>query len=337
MKSIAFFNNKGGVGKTTLLCNLAGFLAVEKKKRVLIIDADPQSNATAYLLPDDQLSSIYEGDEHVSLYEYYESVARGKGYSEKLPSIAQSPRFHVDLVPGHPKFALREDLLAKDWGDTQIGDDRGLQTTYTFQYLLDQLEENYELIFIDMGPSLGAINRSILLAADYFITPMSADLFSLMAIDNIILSLKTWQADLQAGLDTFQRKSQSAYMVNSHVAKWKVRFLGYVTQQYKQAIIKGESRAVKSYDKIIQRFPAEINRLEAQYGLNNQISADLGQFPSLYSLVPMSQTAHAPIFSLASSDGIVGAHFAKVDESKAMFNNIADRLLCRLETFEAEA
>ena len=50
MKSIAFFNNKGGVGKTTLLCNLAGYLSIKCRKKILVIDADPQCNTTSYVL-----------------------------------------------------------------------------------------------------------------------------------------------------------------------------------------------------------------------------------------------------------------------------------------------
>ncbi len=329
-RSIAFFNNKGGVGKTTLLCNLAGYFAKEKNYKVLVIDADPQSNATAYLLSDERLAFIYGENQETNLYGYYESVAKGKGYLEGPPFITHSPRFGVDLIPGHPRFALREDLLAKDWNDTLVGDDRGLQTTFTFRHLLNVFLGTYDLLFVDMGPSLGAINRSILLATDYFLTPMSADLFSLMAIDNITLSLRAWRQDLEAGLDYFERKNKKRYFQNGIEVNWKVVFLGYVMQQYTQKNVRGEMRAVQSYDKIIQRFPADIERLEREFGLQNTVTANLGRFPSLYSLVPMSQVAHAPIFSLGAADGVRGAHFAKVDDSKSIFAEIAERLLSRL-------
>ena len=59
MKSIAVFNNKGGVGKTTLLCNLAGYLSLQYQKKVLVIDADPQCNTTTYVLDDDQFFDVY--------------------------------------------------------------------------------------------------------------------------------------------------------------------------------------------------------------------------------------------------------------------------------------
>ncbi|MBK9234711.1 MAG: AAA family ATPase [Rhodoferax sp.] len=59
MKSIAFFNNKGGVGKTTLACNLVSYLNMHKGKRVLLVDADPQCNATQAILDDDRCEAIY--------------------------------------------------------------------------------------------------------------------------------------------------------------------------------------------------------------------------------------------------------------------------------------
>jgi len=59
MESIVFFNNKGGVGKTTLLCNVAAYLSIELHKKVLVIDADPQCNTTSYSLGEQKLSEIY--------------------------------------------------------------------------------------------------------------------------------------------------------------------------------------------------------------------------------------------------------------------------------------
>ena len=60
MKSIAFFNNKGGVGKTTLLCNLASYFSKKLNKNVLVIDADPQCNATSYVLDEDVVRKLFD-------------------------------------------------------------------------------------------------------------------------------------------------------------------------------------------------------------------------------------------------------------------------------------
>lgn len=337
MKSIAFFNNKGGVGKTTLLCNLASFLALHHKKQVLVIDADPQSNATAYLLTEDQIETVYDETENttINLHQYYNSVARGKGFEKSRPFTMWSPRFGVRVLPGHPKFALREDLLSKDWSDGLSGQERGLQTTFTFRHLLNQFPK-YDFVFVDMGPSLGAINRSILLATDFFLTPMSVDLYSLMAIENIGESLSAWRDDLETSLEHFERKNGEPYAVDNEVVKWHVAFLGYVMQQYRTKSIRGERTPVKSFDKIIRRFEPAIANLEAAFGIGDIQSANLGQVPNLSSLVPMSQLARAPIFDLGRSDGVVGGHFAAVDDAKSIYAAIALRLLARLEEIEED-
>ncbi|WP_202813702.1 AAA family ATPase [Rhizobium ecuadorense] len=68
MQSIAFFNNKGGVGKTTLLCNLAAYLALIKKKKVLVVDADPQCNATQLMLDETEVLKIYDTANSFTIY-----------------------------------------------------------------------------------------------------------------------------------------------------------------------------------------------------------------------------------------------------------------------------
>ena len=335
MKSISFFNNKGGVGKTTLLCNLAAYLSIERKLKVLVIDADPQSNATAYLLDEETIADIYSSGLERSLYGYYDSVERGKGYSENPLFVVRSKRFCVDLLPGHPRFALREDLLARDWSETLTGKDRGLQSTYAFRHLLNHFSSSYELILVDMGPSLGAINRSILLATDHFLTPMSADLFSLMAVENILLSLATWMSQIQMGLQYYkQNNAGNEYLLDGASVNKRASFAGYVTQQYKMQTIRGKKRAVRAYDEILKRFPDELSELETRFGRGDVEGAKLGEFPSLFSLIPMSQMAHAPVFRLQSSDGVVGAHFSMVDNAGQMFNEISERLLHRLDSLQ---
>jgi len=62
MKSLCVFNNKGGVGKTTLLCNLAAYFSIRFKKKILIVDADPQCNATAYMIDENRLDKLYSAN-----------------------------------------------------------------------------------------------------------------------------------------------------------------------------------------------------------------------------------------------------------------------------------
>lgn len=335
MKSIAFFNNKGGVGKTTLLCNLGAFLAKEFNLKVLVIDGDPQSNATAYLFPEDVLEEIYLNGSN-SIDSFYDSIAEGRGFTNTLPGIIKSERFSLDVLPGHPNFAAREDLLSRDWSEGLIGYARGLQTTFNFKHLLNLVSDKYDFVLIDMGPSLGAINRSILLAADYFLMPMSVDLFSMIAVKNIMSTLTTWRGEVQDALNLYSVKAKEQYRVDEQPVQWNLKFLGYVMQQYRAKSVRGERRPVKSFDTILQRFGPHLAELEGEFGFNDLAGANLGQIPALASLIPMSQSAHAPVFDLGTADGVVGAHFAAVDDAKLMYAHISNQLLQRVETASKE-
>lgn len=202
MKSIAFFNNKGGVGKTTLLCNIASFLSVRENKRVLIIDADPQCNASIYLMEEDKYIDFYENDKNKTLYDIIRPLQKGKGYyTENLP-IIKSENFHVDFIPGDTRLAIMEDFLSKDWIDAKSGEQRGFQTTFVMKDIIDKVKDDYDYILFDVGPSLGAINCIVLLVCDFFIIPMSSDIFSIKAVENISQTLSLWVNDIRSSLSS---------------------------------------------------------------------------------------------------------------------------------------
>ncbi|MCC6940648.1 MAG: ParA family protein, partial [Novosphingobium sp.] len=244
MRSIAFFNNKGGVGKTTLLCNVAGYLALNKNKRVCVIDADPQCNATQYFFADEIIDDIYENDKSFTINSVIDPLALGEGYSEEI-NCRHSENFGVDVLPGDPRLALTEDLLAKDWGAAKGGEIRGIRTNLVFSELLSRLDE-YDYVLFDVSPSLGAINRSILLSADYFVSPMSIDIFSLKAFQNISEWIADWSRDWDNGLHNVKDKNK---IPNLHFGR--ATFIGYVTQQYMaKRDASGKRRAVQAYENI---------------------------------------------------------------------------------------
>jgi cellulose biosynthesis protein BcsQ len=323
LKSVAFFNNKGGVGKTTLLCNVAAYLAIYKEKKVCVIDADPQCNATQYFLPDEDIESLYGDTDRFTISKIVEPLSLGEGYSDSVIPV-NAERFSLDLIPGDPRMALTEDLLSKDWGDAKSGAIRGIKTSLVFSALLTHLM-HYDLVFFDVSPSLGALNRAVMLSSDYFVSPVSLDIFSLKAFENIAEWIEDWWGDWEIGLANVKNKSQVPELRFS-----KPDFVGYVTQQYlAKRDSAGQSRAVQAYENIRKNIDKIIidNKLAST---GSYPSLEIGTVPNLFSLVPMSQTNHAPIFELTASDGVIGAHFSKVKETKNIFGAVAEELLSRI-------
>lgn len=337
MKSIAVFNNKGGVGKTTLLCNVASFLKNRCGQRVLVIDADPQCNATLYLFDDDKIESFYgTNSAHKTIYHIVQPYKKGKGYltDDSLP-IEHSEGFDVDCIIGDTRFAVLEDFLSSNWLSSKGGEERALDTTFVFKNLLHQLKDRYDYILFDVGPSLGAINRCILLACQYFIIPMSSDIFCIKAIENIAESLHEWKDEFNRCLEEFKRKEKVDYLLNNNSVIFDLQFLGYVNQQYTFKRVQGEVRPVKAYDNIIRRMPHKIISTLSEF-TDSRLNANLeiGEIPNLHSLIPLSQAANKPIFLLQGKDGVVGAHFKKVSEFEQVMSSICNRIVNNIATYE---
>lgn len=324
MKSVVFFNNKGGVGKTTLLCNMAAIFSEIYDKKVCIVDCDPQCNATQYLLSDDQFDEVIE-NRSGTIAEFFFELRAGRTPEMKVNTI-KSDGFNVDLVPGHPALAMAEDFLAREWLSTEV--ERGLKTTFALASLNEEFLSKYDFVFYDVGPSLGSINRVVLMACDYFMSPMTIDIFSLKAFGNIVEWFNGNTASLNHTLANPQL-SQEPIVDFAKKRAGGATFIGYVTQQYKQKSERGIKRPVHSYEKIRENIEEEVNKY--QHKLPPTLSTyEIGSIPNLFSLVPMSQSARRPIFNLTSQDGVVGSHFARVKEARKVLIEVATELRDRI-------
>jgi len=333
MQSIAFFNNKGGVGKTTLLCNVAAYLAQHLSYKVLVVDADPQCNATQLMLDEESVIELYETYSKFTIHSIVHPLSVGIGYTKSIQPL-YIDAYGVDLLPGDPRLALKEDLLSKDWQDATGGDIRGLRTSYLFSDLLEKCA-GYDFVLFDMGPSLGSINRAVLLSADFFVSPMSIDIFSLKAIENISIAIQQWRSKLKNGISQVDSSLKDDVPQGG---KFDIKFAGYVSQQYIQKTSKGQKRAVAAYDKIMKRIPGVITEsfVKGLSKSNTNIRFEVGAIPNLYSLIPLSQTARKPIFGLKARDGVRGAHFNKVRDAESIFANVCAQLLSNLEQLGQE-
>lgn len=341
MKSISFFNNKGGVGKTTLTGNIAAYIALEKHKRVLIIDCDPQCNITQFLLGDEKTIDLYwpeKGDKGSTrtktILDLVSPILSGDSAinSKIRPLRSSTNRFGVDLLPGHPRFSTFEDELSSAWAELPTGKAGGFRRTNWLYAYLSSIRDDYDLVFIDVSPSLGALNRSVLLASDHFVAPLGADAFSVLGIRNISRWMSGWIDYYLVGLEQSERLNPGGladYDVTTQPAI-KQGFLGYTLQQYIAKAKAGVKRPTKAYERIISDIPAEIDQYLKEFSSDKNAPTHLGDVPNLYSLIPLAQSVNAPIVALGSGDGLVGSQYSQATNYKNIIGELAEAILGRV-------
>lgn len=167
-KIIAIANQKGGVGKTTTTVNLAAALGVLEKK-VLLIDADPQANASSGL-------GIIVEDVEIGTYQLLEHAATAK------EAIVATTSPNVDIIPAHIDLvAIEIELVDKN------------NREYMLKQVLQEIKDDYDYILIDCAPSLGLITLNALVAADSVIIPIQCEYFALEGLGKLLNTIKSIQ------------------------------------------------------------------------------------------------------------------------------------------------
>ncbi len=317
---IAFFNNKGGVGKTSLVYHLAWMFS-DLGARVLAADLDPQANLTAAFLDEDRLAQLWPEDGvRQTIFGCVDPLVQGTGdvAEPRLESIGGE----VGLVVGDLRLATFEDELAKGWSECLGGQPRAYRVVSAFWRILQDgaRQHNADLVLMDLGPNLGAINRAAFIAADYLVVPLAPDLFSLQGLRNLGPSTRKWTADWSLSL---ARKPGGL----PDLPAGKIRPLGYVVQQHSVRL----DRPVKAYDKWISRIPTEYRTsvLGGSLPFEESISSDpscLGMLKHYHSLMPMAQGARKPMFHLRVADGAIGSHFQAAQDAGKTFKKLALRI-----------
>ncbi len=318
MKSIAFFNNKGGVGKTTLVYHLAWMFA-DKGIPTLAVDLDPQANLTAMFLKESRIEEIWPDNNHPdTVYGSINPILRGIG------DIAQPHTEYISenlyLVPGDLALSSFEDRLSDAWPRCHNKDEAAFRVISAFYRLIRSAAEQHDsqLVLIDVGPNLGAINRSSLIAVDQVVLPLAPDLFSLQGLKNLGPTLREWRS-------VWNELLKKAPVNNDlQLPEGKMAPTGYVVLQHGVR----DNRPVVAYMKWMNRIPLVFREsvLDEKPSAIPEVSEDkynLAVLKHYRSLMPMAMEARKPMFFLKPNDGAIGAHMEAVKSCYADFYKLA--------------
>ena len=277
MKSIAVFNNKGGVGKTTLTYHLGCALA-ELGYKTLLVDLDPQSNLTLFGLDPEKLHDIWQvedafiddfvdaRDQQFTDFEEIASDVRSIHFllkptedgTDPPKSFAKPVKLYnnLRLIPGRLSIHTYEDKIASRWTDVYGGDPLAIRTVTQIRNLCQAYAEKYayDYVVIDTSPSLGILNKIIISTVDGFLIPCMPDMFSLYGIQNIGKSLKGWKRDF----DTINTLLSDAKL--SHFPKNFVSFLGFTIFNARKYTGASEWDLSKAHQNYAKQIPATIEK-----------------------------------------------------------------------------
>jgi len=323
MKTIAFFNNKGGVGKTTLVYHVA-WMCAELGQRVLAVDLDPQANLTTMCLPEDRMETLWPEDgENRSILTCISPIIDGLGDIASAP--LQPIRSRLHLLPGDLGLSQFEDKLSDSWPRCLDGDKSAFRVITSFHRIIHAAAEEVdaEIVLMDVGPNLGAINRASLIASDHVVMPLAPGLFSLQGLRNLGPTLHAWRESWR------QRLNAKPVDLNIPMPTGAMRPAGYVVMQHVDRL----HRPVKAYQRWVSKIPEVYETFVLRRSTCVETSENdknrIGFIKNYQSLMPLAEDARKPIFKLTPADGAIGAHAAAVSSCYQDFLRLTQEIIRR--------
>lgn len=345
-KIITIFNNKGGVGKTTLTFHLAHALA-EMGHKVLAVDLDPQCNLSIYCMPESQIQQIWEtenafidepgfeatkkeleGSEFVAIcsttrtaHFLLKPAEEGTGDVGMLPPPYKVSK-NFDLIPGRLTLHMFEEMVARRWSEAFIGHPLALRTISEIRRLILQYAKKYgyEYVIVDTSPSLGQLNKVVLSTVDAFFIPCAPDMFSLYGVRNIGSSLKRWRKEIET-LYSLVPDSRRPYLPGRFV-----RFLGYTI--YNARLRTGTTKwnmAIAHYNYAVQ-IPKMISGFiekDISNGLSNkELNTPIGEMAVMHShntFPGHAQKYHCPMWKLPECGNLDSGDQATIQINKEKY------------------
>ncbi len=367
MKSIAVFNNKGGVGKTTLTYHLAYALA-ELGYKTLLVDLDPQSNLTLFGLTEEKLHEIWKVEDSFiddfrrardeMLPNQFNCIATDvrsihfllkpteDGTDDLVPLSKPLPLHeNLGMIPGRLSIHTFEDTIARRWSDFYYTDLLAIRTITRIRSLCMEYAEKqgYDFVIIDTSPSLGILNKVIISTIDGFIIPCIPDMFSLYAIQHIGKALKHWKYEFETILAILSER-KLAYFPRSFVS-----FLGFtLLNAHPYSGANNSWNAFKAHDTYAKQIPTTIQEYICpdfrRHLSEDQLEEPIGGTPVMdwFGMQKMAQKYKMPIWKVPSYDNLdtddketISVNRHRFEETQQGFHIFAKDLLNRLQQLEA--
>lgn len=315
MKWLAFCNNNGGGGKSTLVFHLAHMLA-DLGRRVLLVDLDPQSTLTAMCVPEERLEALWPDatDHPLTITGALASV--GEPHVELL-------RDGLGLVVGDLGLSSWEGPLASAWLRADH-DEPSSRTLAALPHVIDLAADRHaaDLVLVNVGPNLGAINRTAISAADATVIPLAPDPFAIHGLRVLGPALASWGGAVEGS--TAQAPGRGLGRRAGTMAP-----LGYVVMQAAMRL----HRPARDYERWLGRASSEYHRSVLGDPLPapaiDQDRWCLGTMRHYHALALLARDAGKPMFHLRPADGATGSHMAVVLRCREEFEALARTLLER--------
>lgn len=340
MKTISVFNNKGGVGKTTLTFHLAHAFA-ELGLRTLLIDLDPQCNLTILSMDAEELHRIWqEEDPFIEDFEAAKNAMPAtefKGISSAPRSIHfilkptedgvsdlddVSPPWNLapslDLIPGRLTLHMYEDRLANRFPQAYQGDPLAIRTLTKFRSVAEAYSHRYkyDIVIFDTSPSLGMLNKVIISTTDGLVIPCMPDMFSLYGIRNIGNSLRAWKSQFDS-LYTLLTKDKRRQFPDEYV-----RLLGYTIYNSKKYSSRNKWDLATAHYNYAMQIPPTIREYIGEQVLGHltdeQLDEPIGGTSVMHThntLPNMAQKYHVPMWKVPSCKSL------ETDDISTIFGN----------------
>jgi cellulose biosynthesis protein BcsQ len=325
LKTISVFNNKGGVGKTTLTFHLGNALA-ELGHKTLFIDLDPQCNLTILGLPEETLDEVWQAEENF-IDDF--KAARDNLAKKEFDALITSPRSihfllkptedgisdldnlsppfqiakNLHLIPGRLTMHLYEDAIARRWSDVYQGDPLAVRTVTRPRQIAEAYAKayGYDFVIMDTSPSLGTLNKVIISTADGFLIPCMPDMFSQYGIKNIGNALAAWKKQFETIYHLLSVEKRKLFPKNF------VRLLGYTIYNAKKYSGKPLDLATAHYNFAVQ-IPEAISdfisadiRSHLDEGIWSRAIGGTAIMHTHNTLPSMAQKYHTPMWRVPSA------------------------------------